>query len=128
MLQKGSFIKPSDKGSIKLLKVINVYRTRRTKHAIFGKFLKCILKVVAAKFTKIRKKKTKGIVVRSNINIIKKDSISIKFSKNAVIPLKRRMNPWNKKLLGPTLREFKLKKFRLGLSSLISNKKKIFFF
>lgn len=38
------------------------------------------------------------------------------------------MNPWNKKLLGPTLKEFKLKKFRLGLSLLINNKKKNFFF
>lgn len=121
MLQKNSFTVPADKSSIRILKVIHIYRTKQRKHAIFNKFLKCVLKVVAPKLSKIRKKKLKSIMIRSNISYIKSDGLCIKFTKNAIIPLKRRMNPWNKKLLGPTLKEFKLKKFRLGLSKIIYN-------
>lgn len=108
-------------GSIKLLKIIQIYKTKKNKHAIFGKFFKAVLKSVMPKLLKIRKKKTKGIVIRSNIFFLKKDGLLICFFKNAVIPLKKRMNPWNKKLLGPTLLEFKLKKFRVGLTKIINN-------
>lgn len=93
LLQKGSFIIPADMGSIKLLKIIQIYKTKKNKHAIFGKFFKAVLKSVMPKLLKIRKKKTKGIVIRSNIFFLKKDGLLICFFKNAVIPLKKRMNP-----------------------------------
>jgi hypothetical protein len=76
-----------------MLKVIEIYRCRVRKHAIFNKFLKFTLKVVSPKIAKLRKKKTKGIMIRSNFFSFKKDGCGIKFINNAVIPLKRRMNP-----------------------------------
>lgn len=119
MLQKTSCIVPSDCGNIKLLKIMQVYRYKNNIFGIMEKFCKCIIKKVTPKYKRLRKSKTRGIIIRSNIFFFKLDGIGIKFINNAVIPLKRRMNPWNKKLIGPTLTSFRLKKFRSGLSQII---------
>jgi ribosomal protein L14 len=93
LLQKGSFFIPADKGNIIILKTIQIYNTRKKKLAILGKFIKAVIKRVTPKFRRYRKAKTRAIIIRSNIFLYKKDNTSIRFIKNGVVPIKRRMNP-----------------------------------
>ena len=114
MFQKNSFSVPSDSSGIFLVKVIQTRRCSNTIHAKIGKFLRVVVKNTKTSLNKIKKKKSRAIVVRTNHdNYIKKGKY-YKFSDNALVLLKKRMNTRGKELFGPTSKLLKIKKFRIA--------------
>ena len=114
MFQKNSFSIPSDSSGILLVKVIQTRRCSTTKHAKIGKFLKVVVKNTKVRLNKIKKKKSRAIVVRTNHDNYSTKGKYYKFSDNAVVLLKKRMNARGKVLYGPTSKKLKIKKFRIA--------------
>ena len=97
-----------------LVKVIQSRRCSTLRHAKIGKFLKVVVKNTKTKLNRIRKKKSRSIVVRTNhSNFIKKGKY-YKFFDNALVLLKKRMNCRGKELYGPSSKLLKIKKFRVA--------------
>ena len=114
MFQKNSFSIPSDSSGILLVKVIQTRRCSTTKHAKIGKFLRVVVKNTKTKLNRIKKKKSRAICVRTNHQIYLKKGKYYKFSDNALVLLKKRMNSRGKELYGPTSKELLIKKFRIA--------------
>lgn len=114
MFQKGSFSIPSDSSGVLLVKVIQTRRCSTRRHADIGKFLRVVLKLTKTKLTKRRKKRVRGIVVRSQRYYMKKFGLYYQFANNSLVLLKKRMNTVGKELYGPTSKKLKIKKFRIA--------------
>lgn len=114
MFQKNSFSVPSDSSGIFLVKVIQTRRCSNTAHAKIGKFLRIVIKNTKTSLNKIKKKKSRAIVVRTNHENYTKKGKYYKFSDNALVLLKKRMNTKGKELFGPTSKILKIKKFRIA--------------
>jgi len=63
---------------------------------------------------KIRKKKSRALVVRTKYIKYLKYGKYYNFFDNAIVLLKKRMNARGKELYGPTSKELKIKKFRVA--------------
>lgn len=114
MFQKNSFSIPSDSSGILLSKVIQTRRCSTTRHATICRFLLIVVKKTKTTLSKIRKKKSRALVVRTKfINYLKKGKY-YNFCDNALVLLKKRMNSRGKELLGPTSKALKIKKFRIA--------------
>ena len=111
MIYKSSKIIPSDKCGVWLVKVFHVYRGFSRKVAYTGDFVKCSIKKTRPENWLKKKTKTKGIIVRSKKEVLKRDGSFIKFLHNNVVLLKKRMTPQGKEIFGPTLYSVKRKKF-----------------
>lgn len=114
MFQKNSFSIPSDSSGILLIKTIQTRRCSSSKHAKIGKFLKVVVKNTKVRLNKIKKKKSRAIVVRTNHDTYTIKGKYYKFCDNAVVLLKKRMNSRGKVLYGPTSKNLKIKKFRIA--------------
>lgn len=112
MLQKGSFIAPSDTSGVYLVKVIQTRRCSTRLHAKYGKFLRVVLRLVKPKLARRRKQRVRAISIRSSHTTNRVDGSSFFFQKNALVLLKRRMNTMGKEVIGPSALEMKIKKFR----------------
>ena len=106
MFQKNSFSIPSDSSGILLVKVIQTRKCSTRKHAKIGRFLKVVVR--------IRKKKSRAIVVRTKHDMYTRKGKYFKFCDNALVLLKKRMNSRGKELYGPTSKFLKIKKFRVA--------------
>lgn len=115
MLQKNSFLVPSDTSGVFLIKVIQTRRCSTRKHAKTGKFLRVVIKKTKPKLIRRRKRRMRGIVIRSSHRFLRRDGLVFFFEKNAAVILKRRMNTLAKDTLGPTSKELKIKKFRKSI-------------
>lgn len=116
MFQKNSYSIPSDSSGILLSKVIQVRRASKKKHALINFFLRIVIKKIKPELWKRRKRKTRAICIRTKKFYYKKDGMSYRFSNNALVLLKKRMNTIGKELYGPTSKELKIKKFRIAFS------------
>lgn len=114
MFQKNSFSIPSDSSGILLVKVIQARRSNTKKHAKTGKFLRVVVRNTKVKLNKVKKKKSRAIVVRSNHPYYSKKGKYYLFFDNALVLLKKRMNSRGKELYGPTSKELKIRKFRIA--------------
>lgn len=114
MFQKNSFSIPSDSSGILLVKVIQTRRCSTRKHAKIGRFLRITVRNTKTVLNKIKKKKSRAIVVRTkHLNYLKKGKY-YNFFDNALVLLKKRMNSRGKELYGPTSKALKIKKFRIA--------------
>jgi ribosomal protein L14 len=114
MFQKNSFSIPSDSSGIFLVKVIQTRRCSSKKHAKIGKFLKVVIRNTKTKFNKIKKKKSRAIVVRTKHFLQTKKGKYYHFMDNALVLLKKRMNSRGRELFGPTSKFLKIKKFKVA--------------
>ena len=114
MFQKNSFSIPSDSSGILLVKVIQTRKCNTKKHAKIGRFLKVVVRNTKTSLNKIKKKKSRAIVIRSSHQINTKKGKYYCFQDNALILLKKRMNSRGKELYGPTSKLLKIKKFRIA--------------
>ena len=114
MFQKNSFSVPSDSSGILLFKVIQTRRCSNTRHAKIGKFLKVVVRNTKTSLNKIKKKKSRAIVVRTKHMIFTKKRSYYNFCDNDLVLLKKRMNSRGKELYGPTSKDLKIKKFRVA--------------
>ena len=114
MFQKNSFSIPSDSSGILLVKIIQTQKCTSLKHAKIGKFLRVVIRNTKTILNKIKKKKSRAIVIRTSHDIITKKSKYYKFAENSLVLLKKRMNSRGKELYGPTSKDLKIKKFRIA--------------
>mgnify|MGYP003501431835 FL=1 len=114
MFQKNSFSVPSDSSGILLVKEIQTRRCSNTGQAEIGKFLKVVVRNTKTSLNKIKKKKSRAIVVRTKHMIFTKQGRYYNFCDNALVLLKKRMNSRGKELYGPTSKDLKIKKFRVA--------------
>ena len=105
---------PSDSSGILLVKTIQTRRCSTTKHAKIGKFLKVVVRNTKTSLNKIKKKKSRAIVIRTKHQILSKKGKYYQFFDNALVLLKKRMNARGKELYGPTSKDLKIKKFRVA--------------
>ncbi|MCL4154113.1 UNVERIFIED_CONTAM: hypothetical protein GTU68_019654 [Idotea baltica] len=105
---------PSDSSGVLLVKVIQTRRTSQRRHALVGSFLKVVLKSVKPELWKKRKKRVRAITIRTKMFYYKKDGLSYRFSSNALVLLKKRMNTLGREIFGPTSKSLKIKKFRVA--------------
>lgn len=118
MLQKGSFLVPSDTSGVYLMKIIQTRRCSTRLHAKSGKFIRIVIRQIKTKLIKKRKRRMRGLVIRSNHYSNKADGMVYKFDKNAAVILKKRMNTFGKDVIGPTCKRMKIKKFRASIVSI----------
>jgi ribosomal protein L14 len=111
LFQKNSFSIPSDSSGILLTKVIQTRKCNSRKHAKIGKFLKVVIKNTKTTLNKVKKKKSRAIVVRTKHMLLTKKGKYYNFMDNALVLLKKRMNTRGKELYGPTSKFLKIKKF-----------------
>ena len=114
MFQKNSFSIPSDSSGILLVKVIQTRRCDTRHHATICKFLKIVVRKTKTVLSKIRKKKSRALVIRTKYIKYLKQGKYYNFFDNALVLLKKRMNARGKELYGPTSKELKIKKFRVA--------------
>lgn len=114
MFQKNTFSVPSDSSGILLVKVIQTRKCNSVRHAKIGRFLRVVVRNTKTSLNKIKKKKSRAIVVRSSHQINTKKSKYYCFQDNALVLLKKRMNSRGKELYGPTSKDLKIKKFRIA--------------
>lgn len=114
MFQKNSYSIPSDSSGVLLAKVIQTRRVSTKKHACVGIFLRTVLRRVKPELWKKRKKKTRAICIRTKMFKYRNDGLSYRFSNNALVLLKKRMNTVGKELYGPTSKDLKIKKFKIA--------------
>ena len=114
MFQKNSISIPSDSSGVLLVKVIQVRRASYRRHGLVGAFLKVVLRVVKPELWKRRKRRVRAIVIRTKMFSQKIDGLSYRFSNNALVLLKKRMNTLGRELFGPTSKKLQIKKFRVA--------------
>lgn len=115
MLQKGSFLVPSDSSGVNLVKVIQTRRCSFRKHAKTGKFLRVVIKKTKPKLIRRRKRRMRALTIRSSHRFRRADGLCFRFDLNALVILKRRMNTLGLETLGPTSKELRIKKFRKSI-------------
>lgn len=114
MFQKNSFSVPSDSSGILLVKVIQTRKCNSVKHAKIGRFLRVVIRNTKTSLNKVKKKKSRAIVVRTSHQINTKRGKYYHFADNALVLLKKRMNSRGKELYGPTSKLLRIKKFRIA--------------
>jgi large subunit ribosomal protein L14 len=88
------------------------------RHAKIGKFLKIVIKNTTPELRKKRKKKTRAIVIRTNHWNGTSKGFYYKFSDNALVLLKKRMNTVGKEMYGSTSKILKIKKFKIAFHNI----------
>lgn len=59
-----------------------------------------------------RKKRGRGLTMRSSHRFLRADGMTYRFDINALVILRRRMNLLGREVVGPTATEVKIKKFK----------------
>lgn len=82
------------------------------RHAKLTKFLKIAIRNTKPELIKKRKKKSRAITIRTKHTLKRHGGLTYQFVDNALVILKKRMNTFGKEILGPTSKDFKIKKFK----------------
>ena len=114
MFQKNSFSVPSDSSGILLVKVIQTRKCSNTRHAKINRFLRVVVRNTKTSLNKIKKKKSRAIVVRTKHLMYSQKGKYYNFCDNALVLLKKRMNSRGRELYGPTSKNLKIKKFLIA--------------
>jgi len=118
MIQKNSKLKPVDNSGVLKANVFHVYKNLN-RIANTGNFLK--ISVRDLKPESIIKKKSKhiSILVKTIYKNSKLDGSFVKFKKNGLVILKKRLTPKGSNLKGPVSRNVRRKKFMSSFSKTI---------
>jgi len=111
MIQKGTMVSPADSCGVMWVKVFHLYYGFSRKVTKTGGFVKASVRETKPNNWLLKKSKVKGIVIRTRKEVKKKDGTTIKFQSNSVILLKKRMNTYGNRLLGPIPYTIRRRKF-----------------
>lgn len=81
------------------------------KVAKTGSFVKVSVKETKPDNWLLKKSKVKGIIIRTRKELTKLDGTTLKFKSNSIILLKKRMNSYGNRLLGPIPSTIRRRKF-----------------
>ena len=116
MIQKNSVLKPADSCGVFKVKVFHVYKGSQGNIAFSGDFVKSSAKIVKPENPIKKKSKHRCIITKTIYKNIRVDGSFIKFYKNSLILLKKRLTPKGKTLRGPISRNIRRKKFLSSFS------------
>lgn len=119
MIIKNSFLTPTDKNGVWLVKVFHLYGGFLKKFAISGSFLKISVRKIKLNSLVLKKSKYKTILILTKKLIKKSDFSYFKFKINSCILLKRRLTPIGKEIFGPSISIIKRKKFLYSFSGIL---------
>ncbi len=111
MIQKNSILKPVDSCGVYKVKVFHVYKGSYGKLAFSGDFVKVSSKVVKPENPIKKKSKHRCIIIKTKYKNSRIDGSFIKFKRNSLILLKKRLTPRGTTLRGPISRNIRRKKF-----------------
>jgi large subunit ribosomal protein L14 len=111
MIQKNSILKPVDSCGVYKVKVFHVYKGAQGKLAFSGDFVKVSAKIVKPENPVKKKSKHRCIITKTKYKNFRIDGSFIKFRRNSLILLKKRLTPRGSSLKGPISRNIKRKKF-----------------
>jgi len=111
LIQKNSILKPVDNCGVLKANVFHLYKGSSGRLAFVGDFLKISCREVVPENQIKKKSKHRSILIRTKFNIYKKDGSFIKFYKNSLILLKKRLTPRGANIRGPISRKINRKKF-----------------
>lgn len=111
MIQKGSYIIPTDKNGVWNVCVFHIFGGFQKKYGKSGSFLKTSVKKLRNKKWLYKKAKISAILIQTKYFIKKNDEFYLKFKINSCILLKKRLTPIGKLINGPSIFSLKRKKF-----------------
>ena len=113
MIQKNSIIKPFDNSGVLKANVFHVYKNLNMI-ANTGNFLKVSARNVNPESNIKKKSKHIAILIKTVYKNTKLDSSFIKFNKNGIVLLKKRLTPKASNIKGTVSRNVRRKKFVLS--------------
>ena len=119
MIQKGSFLVPSDKNGIILVGVFHLYGGFYRKFSTFGNFLKISVKKTTSSFLVLKKAKFKSILILTKKRQVKNDGAFLIFKSNTCVILKRRLTPLGKEIVGCSNYNIFRKRFSFSFAVII---------
>jgi large subunit ribosomal protein L14 len=119
MIQKHTYLIPSDKSGVQIVRVFHLYKGFSRKIAYFGDFVKVSVRDVKVGSVLLKKAKPKGLIIRTKNQIFKNDGSFIKFNFNNIILLKKRTTSFGKRMYGPILKNIKRKKLIASFSKIL---------
>jgi large subunit ribosomal protein L14 len=111
LIQKNSIIRPVDNCGVLKANVFHLYKGSNGRLAFVGDFLKISCREVVPENTIKKKSKHRSILIRTKFSILKKDGSFVKFNRNSLILLKKRLTPRGANIRGPISRKINRKKF-----------------
>lgn len=110
MIQKESFLKPSDKSGVLLVKTFHLYKGFSRKFAFVGNFIKVSARSVKPEASLKKKGKSIALINKTKYISKKLDGSVYFFYENSCILIKRKLVLRSKELLGPADYNLKRKK------------------
>jgi large subunit ribosomal protein L14 len=123
MIQQNTILKVSDNSGAKTVRCIRILGGFKKKIAKTGDLIVTSVQQLrnqSLTTSKVNKKEVyQALIIKTKKNHIKKNGFSLTFSENAVILINKQKNPVGTRILGPTLKSLKKKKFQkiLNISS-----------
>ena len=111
MIQKNSILKPVDSCGVYKVKVFHVYKGSKGRLAFSGDFVKISAKIVKPENLIKKKSKHRCIIIKTKFRNLRADGSFVRFRRNSLILLKKRLTPRGSSLKGPISRNIKRKKF-----------------
>jgi large subunit ribosomal protein L14 len=115
LIQKTSQIKPVDNSGVLKANVFHVYK-HMNKVALVGNFLKISVRELRPESLIKKKSKHISILIKTIFKNSKLDGSFVKFKRNGLVLLKKRLTPKGGNLKGPVSRNVRRKKFVLSFS------------
>lgn len=119
MIKKHTGMVPADTSGALWVSVFHLYFGFNRKTAYCGNFVKVSVRRAKPEHWLRKKSKVKGIVIRVRKEVLKYDGSWIKFSDNAIILLKKRLNTHGKKIIGPITYSVRREKFRNSFAGIV---------
>jgi len=104
-------LKPVDTCGVFKVMVFHVYKGSQGRLAFSGDFVKSSAKIVKPENPIKKKSKHRCIITKTKYKNVRIDGSFIKFKRNSLILLKKRLTPKGKTLRGPISRNIRRKKF-----------------
>jgi len=112
-------LRPADSCGVFKVRVFHVYKGSKGKIATVGDFLKVSVRSVRPENPIKKKSKIVAILIRTKYKNVRKDGSSIRFKRNRLVLLKRRLTTRGKSLKGPISINIRRKKFLSSFSKKI---------
>lgn len=119
MIYKNSKLVPADQSGVFWVRVFHLYRGWNRKVSKIGEFVKGSAILVKTDNWIKKKSKLRGVLIRLKKESFKVDGSWIKFKKNNIILLKKRLTPKGKEILGPVDYKVRRRKFMSSFSGII---------
>ena len=119
MILKGTIVNVLDRNGVILVNVFHLYGGFFRLFSNFGFFVKTSVRLNFFSALVLKKSKIKGIIIHTVFFQIKSDGSYIKYIKNSVILLKRRLISVGVEVFGPCNYLLKRKRFLFSFSGLI---------